>query len=210
VRNYAPNGQSNWQPADNSVRLVPPQEPPAAPPAPPVGVRENPGADKNPADKGTPTPPLPVGIAQFALAKEQVASGLKPELEGLDWLRDQGYKSVLYVRKPGEDDAANRRVAEMRGLKYQSLEVSPLTLAKATVDAFNRIVDEPANRPLFVYDQDGTLAGGLWYLHFRTALKLDDVEARARAARLGLRSRTEGEAQTKWWGALEKFLSEQQ
>jgi protein tyrosine phosphatase (PTP) superfamily phosphohydrolase (DUF442 family) len=205
VRNYAPNGQSNWQPADNSVRLVPPQEPPA----PPAGVQEQSGTEKNPSDKTTPTPPLPVGIAQFAIAKEQVASGLRPELEGLDWLRDQGYKSVLFIRKPGEDDAANRRVAEMRGLKYQSLELSPQTLAKATVDAFDRIVDDPANRPLFVYDQDGTRAGALWYLYFLKAGKLSEPEARTRAARLGLKTEGDNDART-MWVAIQKFVSEQQ
>jgi len=30
-------------------------------------------------------------------------------------------------------------------------------------------VREEGDLPMFVYDRDGAVAGGLWYLHFRTA-----------------------------------------
>jgi len=209
VRNYAPPS-TTWQPAESQVRLVPPQEPPqTAQAAPPAGVEEKRTSEPPVADtQGSPSPALPVGIAQFAYARGQIATGLRPMLEGFDWLQAQGYKTVLNVHKPGEDDAADRRMFEKRGMKYLSLEVSPQTLGKGTVDTFNRIVEE-SERPLFVYDRDGVLAGGLWYLHFRTAGKLSDEEARSRAGRLGLKTDADGDART-MWVAIQKLLSEQQ
>lgn len=211
--NYSPNeNAAQWQPADNSVRLVPPEPLAAEPAAPRAGVQENPAPAKEPSSKEPPlaTPSLPVGIPQFALAikEPQVATGLKPMLDGLDWLHSNGYKAVLHVRKPGEDDAADRKVIEKRGLKYLSLEVSPQTLNRDTLAEFNRLLADPSNVPLFVYDRDGALAGGLWYLHYRTIGKMSDEEARNRAGRLGLKPDGDGDARTMWL-AIQKLLSEQ-
>jgi protein tyrosine phosphatase (PTP) superfamily phosphohydrolase (DUF442 family) len=152
------------------------------------------------------TPSLPVGIPQFAVAREGVASGLKPFLDGLDWLRANGYHTVLHLRAPGEDDTADRRQIEKLGLKYVSLEVSPQTLSREVVNEFNRLVADRPSFPLFVYDQDGVLAGGLWYLHFRTAGQEPDEVARLKAARLGLKENGSDEQRTMWL-AIQKFLS---
>jgi protein tyrosine phosphatase (PTP) superfamily phosphohydrolase (DUF442 family) len=127
--------------------------------------------------------------------------------DGLDWLKENGYRTVLHLRRPGEDDAADRRQVEKRGMTYRSLEVSPQTLTRPLVDEFNRIVADPKDQPLFVYDRDGTLAGALWYLNFRTALADSDEAARRKAARLGLKEDA-GEEQKTLWVAIQKLLSE--
>ena len=151
---------------------------------------------------------LPAGIAQFATVTERVASGLRPSLdEGLDWLQANGYRTVLCVHQPNEDDSADRTQVEKRGMKYVSIGVSPLTLTKEVVDAFNRQVSDTGAYPLFVYDRDGSLAGSLWYLHFRTAEQLDDDAARLRAGRLGLREDSDGPHRLLWL-AIQKYLSE--
>jgi hypothetical protein len=159
------------------------------------------------AEASAPTPLLPAGIPQFAIAKNQVATGLKPMLDGIDWLKQNAYRTVLHLRQPGGDDAAERRLFEMRGLKYLSLEISPQTLSRAVLDEFNRIVDDRSNQPLFVYDKEGALTGGPWYLHFRTVEHLSDEEARLRAGRLGLRE-TQNGLQREMWLAVQKYLSE--
>jgi protein tyrosine phosphatase (PTP) superfamily phosphohydrolase (DUF442 family) len=148
-----------------------------------------------------------VGIPQFATARPGVASGLKPLLDGLDWLQENGYRTVLHLRLPGTEDAADRKQIEKRGLKYLSLEVSPQTLSRPIVEEFKRTVADPANRPLFVYDRDGVLAGGLWYLYFRIEEQLPDEAARVRAAALGLRENQDGPARDLWL-AVQKYLSE--
>ncbi len=169
---------------------LPPQspEPPTAKPAlpaPRAGVVED----------RRPTPPQPAGIFGFAPAKDDVSTGRRPMLEGLDWLKERGYRAALYLRPPGEDDVTDRRELETkRGLKYLTLEVSSEKLTKSPeiVDEFNRLVADKANRPLFVYDRDGMLAGGLWYLHFRTVDRLSDEEALRKAAELGLKPDKDG------------------
>jgi protein tyrosine phosphatase (PTP) superfamily phosphohydrolase (DUF442 family) len=128
-------------------------------------------------------------------------------LDGIDWLTQNGYRTVLHLRQPGEDDAAERKLFELRGMKYLSLGLSPQTLTRAVVDEFNRIVSDRSNYPLFIYDKDGALSGGLWYLHFRAVDRLSDEESRARAARLGLRE-TQNSIQGDMWLAIQKYLSE--
>jgi protein tyrosine phosphatase (PTP) superfamily phosphohydrolase (DUF442 family) len=150
---------------------------------------------------------LPAGIPQFAYAREKVTTGLKPLLDGLDWLQANGYHTVLRVRLPGEDDAAERRQVEKRGLKFLTLEVSPQTLSRQTVDEFGRIVTDTQSQPLFVYDRNGALAGGLWYLYYRMGERATDDVARVRAAALGLREDQDG-SHREMWLAIQKLLSE--
>ncbi len=154
------------------------------------------------------SPSLPVGIPQFALVKDRVASGLRPAIDGLDWLKDNGFQTVLHVHLPGEDDAADRKQVTKRGLKFFSLEVSPTTLSKTVMQDFTRIVGDKNGYPVFVYDKDGMLAAGLWYLYFRTVENESEETARIRAARLGLKEDPKGEHQQMWL-AIQKYLSEQ-
>jgi protein tyrosine phosphatase (PTP) superfamily phosphohydrolase (DUF442 family) len=160
------------------VRLLPPETA-----APPAGLSES---FSSPAAAAAPA--LPSGIPDFAAAiPDRVANGRKPALDGLDWLQANGYKAALCLRPPGASDAADRKQFEQRGLAFASLEVSPATLSAATVAAFARAVRDPLTQPLFVYDADGSLAGGLWYLYFRQVERLSDEASRLRAGRLGLR-----------------------
>jgi protein tyrosine phosphatase (PTP) superfamily phosphohydrolase (DUF442 family) len=164
------------------------------------------GPDKPKVTQEHPSSPsLPADIAQFASATDQVASGLRPGVDGVKWLRENGYRAVLHLRPPGQDDAGDRNLFDLRGLKYLTLEVSPQTLTAKVVDDFNRIVADKANQPLFVYDKDGVLSGSLWYLHFRVVDKATDEEARAKAIRLGLKTDQDSEM----WLAIQKYLSEQ-
>lgn len=205
--------EPTWRiPADSGVRLAPPEE--TSPPPMEGGVRLQPPDLRLPSpslpprsEERAPTPLLPAGIPQFALAKDQVATGLKPMLDGVDWLKQNGYRAVLHLLQPGEDDAAERKLFEMRGLKYLRLEVSPQTLSRSVLEEFNRVVGDRGNQPLFIYDKSGALTGSLWYLHFRDVEQLGDEEARIRAAQLGLREDQNG-LQREMWLAIQKYLSE--
>lgn len=201
-----------------SVSLAPPE--PAEPPARPL-PSDNGGPSRTPRlyapqtvepppakSQREATPKMPVDIPQFAVAKPDVANGLEPFAEGIAWLKAHGYRTVLHVRAPDEEDDAARRAFENGGLKYLSIQVSPRTLSKEIVDEFTRTVNDAGNRPLFVYDKDGSLAGGLWYLHFRLADKMTEEKARAEAAHLGFRQEEEGPHRT-MWVAVQKFLESQ-
>lgn len=141
------------------------------------------------------------------MAQDQVATGLKPFLDGLDWLKANGYRTVLHLRAPGQDDSADRREVEKRGLHYLSFEAGSQAMPRTVVEQFSATLADRNHLPLFLYDRDGRLAGSLWYLHFRTAEKLSHESARAKASQLGLREDTDPEQRTLWI-AVQKLLSE--
>ena len=208
--------EPTWQPSElPSVRLgVPEPFAAAKPPAsvrlyPPVVTEKSNSGPQKPVVRPDSPPGLPVGIPRFASVKERVAVGLRPMLpDGLDWLQDNNYRTVLHLRRPGEDGTADRKQVEKRGITYLSLEVSPATLSKQLIEEFNRTVANSAGHPLFVYDRDGALAGALWYLHFRTVDGSGDEVARVRAGAFGLREDREG-AHREMAQAVRQFSQEQ-
>jgi hypothetical protein len=181
-------------PASPSPAFPPPASIPGAPPA---GVAEE--------RTTSPTPSLPAGIPRFARAKNRVAAGLRPiSIDGIRWLAANGYKTVLHVKAPGEDDATDSRQFKAHGLNFFSLEVG-LPLTREAVEEFNHMIGDPGNQPLFVYDSDGLLAGALWYLHFRIADGASEEDARNKAAQLGLKDDQSPEAK-RMWLAIQQYL----
>jgi protein tyrosine phosphatase (PTP) superfamily phosphohydrolase (DUF442 family) len=212
IAGFPPPAQGGWQPGPESgVRLAPPETIATAPPRdysrpypaqptePPVAA-----APPKPGGDNAVTPALP-DIPQFAMAKKGVAVGQQPFRDGVIWLKEHGYRTALHIRPPEEKNTFAEQMFKSRDLKYVSLEVSPTTLTRDVVEQFNRLVTDPANQPLFVFDRDGSLAGGLWYLHFRLVDNLSDEKARAEAARLGFRD--DGASKTMWI-AVQKYLSD--
>lgn len=170
------------------------------PAAPPQTPEPPPARDDRAA-----SPAMPADIPQFAIVKTDIASGQEPYAGGVGWLKAHGYRTALHVRAPGEDDSVARRAYEQSGLRYLSLEVSPQTLSRARLDQFNQIVADANNLPLFVYDKDGSLAGGLWYLHFRLAERATAEKAREEAERLGFKQNL-SDAHFKMWLAVQNLL----
>jgi protein tyrosine phosphatase (PTP) superfamily phosphohydrolase (DUF442 family) len=171
-------------PDRGAIRGAPqyPNQPRVVPAKPPADQPFVPGESKSAYPNGPGS-----AILDFAPVKDGVSTGSRPELDGLDWLKSRGYKTVVYLRRPGDDDTTDRRQVERRDMRFVSLEVSPDTLIQSWVDDFNRTVGETAARPIFVYARDPAVTGTVWYLHLRTAEFLTHDEARVRAARLGLR-----------------------
>ena len=218
IRSYPPAlavpPQPSWGPATSSGARL--QVPEFNTPEPPIYAEKPKAAEAKPSvpprppagDQAAASPSLPADIPGFLPVKEQVTSGQKPLEGGFDWLKSNGYSAVLSIHEPGDDISAEKRQAEERGLKFFHIEVSPKTFGRQIVEDFNRTVNEAANRPLFVYDRNGVLAGGLWYLHFRTVDRLSDDDARAKAKPLGLK--TDGnDANKAMWVAIQEYLSKQ-
>jgi len=129
------------------------------------------------------TPPL--DIPGFALAKTRVATGLKPFPDGIAWLQANGYRTVLHIRAPGEDDKAAQELFKKYNLRYLTLEIAPGTLTKDAVEAFTRFVTDQSNYPVFVFDKDGAMTGALWLVYFRLFEGVSEEKAGLEAARLG-------------------------
>jgi protein tyrosine phosphatase (PTP) superfamily phosphohydrolase (DUF442 family) len=201
-------GLGGTTPSPSSPKLYPPEvlekntgEPPL------IDDKRDPGAfPQGPDNK--PRTAFPAGIPQFAKAVENVWGGLRPSIDdGLDWLAAKEYRTVLHLRAPGEPESPDRKQVEKLGMTYLSLEVSPQTLSRDKFDEFVKVVGDIARRPLFVYDQDGSIAGPLWYLYFRKVGGNDDGPARVRADALGLRADREGPHRLMWL-AVQKYLDE--
>lgn len=173
---------------ESSFALLPLGETPSVSAKPRIDSPEFNTVVPPPAPPTATLPSLPADIAGFAVVKGKTASGRRPGVEGHDWLKAAGYRAVLNLRRPGEDDSTDRKAAESRGMRYLTLEVSAATLTPALAEAFHRAVGSSENQPLFVYDRDGELAGALWLVHLRQVDGLTEEAARAKAGRLGLRA----------------------
>ena len=219
-----PRVEPNWQPADargDSTKITPAiPDPllgtqPAVPKLYPPEVGEKSTAEPplvddklqpNPPPAKSPKASFPAGIPQFAKAMPGVWNGLRPSIDdGLDWLAAREYRTVLHLRAPGDPENADRKQVEKLGMTYVSLEISPQTLTRDKLDEFAKAVREVARQPMFVYDQDGSIAGPLWYLYFRKVEGHDDEVARIRARDLGLRETREGPSLLMWL-AVQRYL----
>lgn len=191
-------------------------------PEPPLAPKSNEGVRSLPPDlrdpprisppdvsesiDGAASPGLPVGIHAFAEVHPKIASGQRPDLEGLDWLKSNRYRTVVHLFRPGTLNGADRDQVERRGLKYRPFEVSAATLNRRVADEFSRLVNDSANQPIFVYDSNGSTSGAMWYLHFRLAENLSDETARKKAALLGLKESGSDDEATALWLAIQNVL----
>lgn len=187
----SPRIESNWQPTEGATEPARVQ----------LAVPE-PMPDKA-RSSDAPLQSLPVGIPQFVEGRPRVAAGLRPSLDdGLAWLQNNGYRTVVHVHLPEEDSSADRAAVEKRGLTYSEVALSPAGLTQAQADAFVALVTDAARQPIFVYDRDGSLAGPLWYYLLRRSDDLAPEAARARARTLGLREERGGAHQAMWVAVL--------
>jgi protein tyrosine phosphatase (PTP) superfamily phosphohydrolase (DUF442 family) len=205
----APQGTPQVAPTPGGAKLYPPD----------VGEKstaEPPLLDEKPRSKGPTvdekrTSSFPAGIAHFVPTIPDVPGvsyGLRPSIsDGLDWLAKNGYKTVLHLHAPSEVEGPDRTQVEKLGMTYVSLEIGPKTLTRERFDEFAKLIGTAARQPMFVYDQDGALAGPLWYLYFRKVSGDNDDNARVRADRLGLRPDREGPHRLMWL-AVQKFLED--
>ena len=157
-------------------------------------------------DDGAPT--LPVGIANYAQVKDNVSTGLRPNLlEGLDWLKKNNFRTILYLRSEKENDSSDQLQVTNRSMIYKSMIISPEKIGPSLVAEFNQVINESDGKSLFVYDRDGALAGAMWYLYFVTYDQVPEAEAQAKARRYGLKAGTEPES-VALWTAVQKYLSD--
>lgn len=113
--------------------------------------------------------------------------GRRPKIDGFEALKSAGIRTVLYLHGPDADVSAAKELAEKSGLRFESLAVSPQSLATAS-ESFNTIVASKGFRPLFISDDTGERTGALWYLYFRKVELLGDGAAQVRATPLGFRN----------------------
>ncbi len=176
-----------------------------APAPPPIAPAPKPIAPPSVALEA-PTAGSQAGLPGFGKVPghPNLTTGRKPTLDGLDWLKTNGYRSVVYVYTPGTDPAPARELATKRGLNFVAVPMTPAGLRKA-FDEFAKEVNDSAGKPIYVADVDGQ-ASWLWYLLFRTSDYLGDDAARVRAAPFGL-PEAKTDEQKQYWLAVQEYLA---
>src|SRR5262249_25549258 len=138
------------------------------------------------APESTPTTGAGPGIAKFASVDLKLAGGSVPSGDGLNWLAENGYRTVLDLRESSEVTPAFIADASKRGLRYVALPIILKEINRDQLARFNYEITAGEARPLFFFDTDGSRAGSLWYLRRRTVDQVDDPIARREGELLGL------------------------
>ena len=102
-------------------------------------------------------------IPKFLQVSPQFCTGAQPRLEAFAKLKADGVKSVLNLRQPSEHRAADEQAAvEAAGMKYFNIPVVYANPTDAEADAFLKITDDPANRPMFIHCTAAIRVGAFW------------------------------------------------
>jgi protein tyrosine phosphatase (PTP) superfamily phosphohydrolase (DUF442 family) len=145
------------------------------------------------------------GIPGYYVVESNIATGGQPTLEGMKWLKERGFLSVLNLLPESEADPAEASMVRQLGLEYISLPITAHTINAETAEQFNLLVDDAKLRPIFIHDSTGSRTGAMWYLHRVSVDKTPDDRARRQAERIGLK-----DSDTELWLAIQKYRAEQQ
>jgi uncharacterized protein (TIGR01244 family) len=133
------------------------------------------------------TQPQVPDIRNFLQVTPEFCTGGQPRPEHYAALKARGVKAVLNLRSPGEHRADEEKAAvEQAGLNYFNIPVNYREPADADVDAFLKITDDPANRPMFIHCTAAIRVGAFWLIRrvVRDGMTWD--AARAEAQKVGL------------------------
>jgi protein tyrosine phosphatase (PTP) superfamily phosphohydrolase (DUF442 family) len=171
------------------------------------GERPAPAADDLDLTSGTSPAGQPAlaasvgpGINRFVAVDLKLAGGSAPSTDGLKWLVDKGYRTVLDLREPSEVPSTFITEVTNLGLRYVALPISLKSIDRAHVDRFHFEVAAGEARPLFFFDSDGTRAGAFWYIRRITSEKIDHQIARREAEELGLTDK-------RYWAAATNYVA---
>jgi protein tyrosine phosphatase (PTP) superfamily phosphohydrolase (DUF442 family) len=126
------------------------------------------------------------GLKRFVAVDLKLAGGSAPSTEGLKWLVEKGYRTVLDLRETSEVPPSFIGEVTGLGLRYVALPMSLKNIDRTRVERFNFEIAAGEARPLFFFDADGARAGALWYIRRIANDRVDDQTARREAQSLGL------------------------
>lgn len=126
------------------------------------------------------------GIRRFAGVESKLAGGSLPNADGLDWLAEKGYKTILDLREENEISPTFISDVSRRGMRYVALPITLATMDQERLKRFQFEIGLADSRPLYFFDTDGNRAGMLWYVQRITADGVDDQVAQRDAEELGL------------------------
>ena len=154
----------------------------------------------SPASQPSASASVGPGIKRFVAVDLKLAGGSAPATDGLKWLVDKGYRTILDLREPSEVPSSFITDVTNVGLRYVALPISLKTIDRAHVDRFHFEIAAGEARPLFFFDSDGTRAGALWYIRRIANERIDQQIARREAEELGLTDKS-------YWAAATNYVT---
>jgi len=127
-------------------------------------------------------------IYNFMRESDQFCTGGQPRLEHLAMLKEQGVKTILNLRTPAEHRAAEEEAkAKELGLKYINIPVVYRDPKEEQVTEFLKVLDDPANRPVFIHCTAAIRVGAFWMIRrvLRDGWTVEAAEQEAK--KVGLR-----------------------
>ena len=128
------------------------------------------------------------GQSHSASVAPLLAGGGLPNKEGLVWLKEKGYRTLVDLRSGTEvEPAFPDRVTES-GLLYVAVPFVANPISMTRFSRFLDVIRLSDQRPLYFCDGDGRRAGLLWYLKLRYQDHESPESARLRAEEIGFQA----------------------
>jgi protein tyrosine phosphatase (PTP) superfamily phosphohydrolase (DUF442 family) len=127
-------------------------------------------------------------IRNFMRESDQFCTGGQPRLEHLAKLKAEGVKAILNLRTPGEHRADEEEAkAKELGLRYFNIPVIYRDPKEEQATEFLKILDDPANRPVFIHCTAAIRVGAFWMIRrvLRDGWTVEAAEEEAK--KVGLR-----------------------
>jgi len=126
-------------------------------------------------------------IRNYAHPAEDVHIGAQPRPEAFEKLKAAGVKTILNLRNPSEHRAAEEQAqVEALGLKYINIPLVYTQPKEEAIDEFLRVMDDPANRPVYIHCTTTIRVAALWMVRRVLRENWPLEKAEAEAMKLGL------------------------
>jgi len=126
------------------------------------------------------------GIANATFPLPGVMAAGQPTGEQIQLLAEEGYRTVIDLRPPGEPRGFDEPdAAKQSGLAYINIPVTPATLDQATIDRFFNALRK-AERPVLLHCSNSNRVGGLLYAWLVLEGKESPAKALGKARAAGL------------------------
>ncbi len=130
--------------------------------------------------------PETFGIANATFPEPGVMAAGQPTGEQIQLLAEEGYRTVIDLRAPGEPHGFDEpAAARVNGLAYVNIPVTTANLGHARLDLFFEAM-ERAERPLLLHCGSSQRVGALYYAWLVLEKGVDPKKALERAKAAGL------------------------
>ena len=126
-------------------------------------------------------------IRNYARPADDVHIGAQPRPELFEKMKAAGIKTVINLRNPSEHRAAEEQAqVEAQGMKYINIPLVYTQPKDEAVDEFLRVMDDAANRPVYIHCTTTIRVAALWMVRrvLRDGWTLEKAEDEA--TKLGL------------------------